>query len=313
MRCPFLREAQIESCRASEFSKTVARREEDNETGRCSSPSFVSCPAIKEYKEESPIHSHCPFLQESLTRYCSAAPVTKYVPYDNSSSSRCGNSNHRYCELFLETADKDNDVYSVDGIRAASWLFYSPNHMWIDIDEEGFCHIGIDAFLTKALGNIDRLSFSTTRGYSRPSVSITANENNFQLIFPKEIFVSAFNGNLRAAPDRVSNEPYTNGWLFEGIAGRNRTTPINATEVSKGFISGKDIRVWMQNESRRLSEFMRTRKTNHNGDESSSMNDGGTFSEGVLRFLDEREVKSVYNSFFSPNLTCPKFSSGENK
>ena len=49
--------------------------------------------------------------------------------------------------------------------------------MWADIDEDGICHVGIDPFLAKVLGRIDKLTFATTFGEHYPGVVITVNEH----------------------------------------------------------------------------------------------------------------------------------------
>ena len=114
----------------------------------------------------------CPFLQESLCQYCSAASVVKYVPYSDASVTRCGTSAHRYCDLLLtmqnprlltphdviapeiDSNEEDSSGYwLVDGTQTVGWLFYSSNHMWADVDEDRICHIGVDAFLAEVLGN----------------------------------------------------------------------------------------------------------------------------------------------------------------
>ena len=101
MRCPFLREAQVKFCCASEFKKMIVRSQGDESNEICSSSAYAACPSVKQRHEELPSQAHCPFLQESLVQYCSGASVVKYVPYSDPSLSRCGTSSHRYCELFL--------------------------------------------------------------------------------------------------------------------------------------------------------------------------------------------------------------------
>ena len=104
MRCPFLCEARVKSCGASDFKKMIVRIPSlsENETNeRCSTGEYVTCPWVKQRHEEFPNEARCPFLQESLAQYCSGSSVVKYVPYSDPSLTRCGTSSHRYCELFL--------------------------------------------------------------------------------------------------------------------------------------------------------------------------------------------------------------------
>ncbi|MFZ4621995.1 MAG: hypothetical protein ACOYNS_15645, partial [Bacteroidota bacterium] len=104
MRCQFLREAQVKFCRASAYRKMIVRLAEQTENERCSSKEYVTCPAAKQHLEVNPSSSHCPFLHESLVQYCTAAAVTKYIPYTESVLSQCGTDSHKYCELHLALA-----------------------------------------------------------------------------------------------------------------------------------------------------------------------------------------------------------------
>ena len=119
----------------------------------------------------------CPYLGESLMQYCAAAPVMKIVPYSESLLSRCGTDGYRYCELYLGMAHPGLDAEEVDGIALPEWLRYSANHMWVDVTEDGTCHAGIDAFLSRALGRIDRISYVWQSGRHRPSRRVDGGRN----------------------------------------------------------------------------------------------------------------------------------------
>lgn len=315
MRCPFLREAQVKYCCASEFRKMIVRGEGNENAGRCSSPDYVSCPAARQHQEDIPSRSHCPFLQESLVQYCAAASVLKYIPYSAPSLSRCGNTDHRYCELFLtmqnpallashglnlpdeESDDGGTGAWTVDGVLIAGWLFYSGNHMWVDIDREDRCHIGLDSFFTRVMGNLERLSFVVTAGEHHPAVSVTVNGTELQMIFPHRINVSSINSHLRAEPNRVITDPYTFGWLFEGTMAKESQSAANGE--CEGLFHGESIRRWMQNETKRMSEFVHDRiaAAGHGG--MRSMADGGTFVEQLAQYLTREEILLLYNDFFS--------------
>lgn len=337
MRCPFLREAQVKFCCASEFKKLIVRAQmQPNMHGglesgeRCSSPAYVTCPSAKQRFEDLPSQDHCPFLQEALCQYCSAASVVKYVPYSDPGLTRCGTSSHRYCELLmtmqnprlltphdviapeLDSEDEDSNGYwVVDGIQTVGWLHYSPNHMWADFDEDGICHIGIDAFLAKVLGHVEKLTFATAGGEHTPAVSVTVNGVDLQMIFPKRISVSSINTHLRVEPDKIVSDPYTLGWLFEGkfqsAPDRERSASgTSSNKVKEGLIRGIKAKGWMQEETRRLTEFVsgmlpgEAAAVGDRSRESRLMADGGMFTENIFNNLSKGEILSLYNEFFSP-------------
>src|SRR5205814_457842 len=107
-------------------------------------------------------------------QYCAAAPVAKLVPYSESLLSRCGNDAFRYCELYLSMAHPALRAAEVDGVAMPEWLRYSANHMWLDVTGDGTCHAGIDAFLSRALGKVERIAYVWLKGEHRPAAVLTA-------------------------------------------------------------------------------------------------------------------------------------------
>ncbi len=337
MRCPFLREAQVKFCCASEFKKLIVRGPSEalpagsraNEE-RCSSPVYVSCPSMKQHIEELPSQDRCPFLQESLCQYCAAASIVKYVPYSDPVLTRCGTSSHRYCDLLLtmqnpglltphdiiapeiDREDEDeNGYWIIDGIQTVGWLSYSPNHMWADYDEDGTFHIGIDAFLAKVLGNVDRLAFAPTTGEHNPSVCLTVNGVDLQMMFPRQLTVTSTNSHLRADPRSVVSDPYTLGWLFEGkwtnASARPEKLPEDAhRSADQGLIRGKVAKTWMQEETRRLTEFVSNRisheESTYDIKSKRLMADGGMFTEHFMNYLSKEEILILYDEFFSMHI-----------
>ncbi len=314
MRCPFLREAQVKFCQASACKKMIVRTPAHADDEKCSSSEYIKCPAAKQHREELPSQSHCPFLQESLAQYCSAAAVTKFVPYSESPLSRCGNESHRYCELFLaiahpETADNslrekvsdaeiegvDTQEYIVEGLRMPAWLAYSSNHMWLDVNDDGCCHAGVDALLAKVLGRVERISLLTARGVNRPAAVLTVNGVDVQIVFPNRMLVTGTNSYLRANPERLISEPYGAGWLFEGRDAKEQSAEKGAN-AADGLIRKSEARKWMESEVHRLSAFVHEQYSRQQG----VMMDGGTFSSGVALQLNRDEILNLFNEFFSP-------------
>ena len=56
------------------------------------------------------------------------------------------------------------------------WLFYSPSHLWLDVGDDGLCHLGIDAFLARVVGSVERLVFLTPKGSVLGPLSFSAPE-----------------------------------------------------------------------------------------------------------------------------------------
>lgn len=312
MRCPFLREAQVKFCRASAFKKMIVRTADQPGHERCSSPGWLSCPVAKQHHEDQPDQSHCPFLQESLVQYCTAAPMSKFIPYTEAQLSRCGNEAHRYCEAFLSLAQPppipgsslstvpSTDEAMVEGIEVPDNLAYAPNHLWLDRGMDGSCHIGIDAFFAKVLGHLDGLSFITWKGVARPTAVLTVRGIDLQLAFPNPMAITGVNAHLRSHPEKIISEPYGAGWLFEGMEAKGWSFQENQG-IDAGLIRGAEARAWMARESSRLSSFIHEEVTHVQGGGFALMADGGTPSDDLLQYLTREEALQLFNKFFPKN------------
>jgi glycine cleavage system H protein len=281
MTCPFLREAQVKYCRSAAVRKMIPLTLAAKTDEKCGSTEYVTCAVYAGRPEEAPASGPCPYLRESLMQYCGAAPVAKFVPYSESLISRCGNDSFRYCELYLGMAHPSIGSANGDGLPVPDWLRYSANHMWLDVTADGVCHAGIDAFLSRALGKVDRVSYVWQKGARRPAAVLTVNGVDLEVAFPNTLMLTGCNLYLRADPSRLESDPYTAGWLFEG-------TPLD--ETTRGLMDGETARNWMHGEQRRMNEFLQQ--------QTGCAADGGMFASGLPRVLEREQTIELFHEFF---------------
>jgi glycine cleavage system H lipoate-binding protein len=282
MTCPFLKEAQVKYCQTAAVRKLIPIARAGRADEKCSSTDHATCPVYRAQPEDGEAAGACPYLRESLMQYCSAAPVAKLIPYSESLLSRCGNDGFRYCELYLSMLHPGMRTGHVDGIQMPGWLRYSANHMWLDITEDGACHAGIDAFLSRALGEIESIAYVWLKGVHRPTAVLTASGVDYEVVFPNPLQLTNCNLYLRADPRRLTTEPYTAGWLFEG-----RPAP----GTTENLLQGEPAREWMQQEQRRINEFLQA---------GAFAADGGLFAAGLPRHLERQQMLALFHEFFSP-------------
>jgi glycine cleavage system H protein len=320
MRCPFLREAQVKSCQASSFRKVIPRAADSGAGELCSSPAHVSCSAVRSHHEGSPSPERCPFLNESLVQYCASAPVPRYVPYSESSISRCGNDTHLYCELYLslaspsggspvETVPGGSGHTTVDGIDVPTGLRYTRNHLWLDVSPDGTCHVGVDAFMARVLGEVEEITFLTTKGTVRPSARLSVHGVDLPLLFPNAIQITSANSSLRVHPDRLVSDPYGNGWLFEGsLPEEGAKKPKSATAIvpPAHLLSGSEAAGWMHEEVSRLDHAVHEIASRPDPDGLRTMADGGTFADGLPKHLTREETMRLFDAFFSSEAGLPR-------
>src|SRR6266545_2289733 len=159
MTCPFLKEAAVKYCLTSSVRKLIPIVAAGRAEEKCGSSAHATCPVYRMQSNPEAATGQCPYLGESLMQYCGAAPVAKMVPYSENVLSRCGNDRFRYCDLYLAMANPGAAAEDPDALPVPEELRYSANHMWLDVGLNGVCHAGMDAFLSRALGPAERVSF----------------------------------------------------------------------------------------------------------------------------------------------------------
>jgi glycine cleavage system H lipoate-binding protein len=287
MTCPFLKEAEVKYCLASPVRKLIPIGAAGRTEEKCGSAAHATCPVYCMQASPAPSSGVCPCLGESLMQYCGAAPVAKMVPYSESVLSRCGNNRFHYCELYLAMANPCTSAGEEDVIPVRDGLRYSANHMWLDVGEDGLCHAGVDAFLSRALGPAERVSFVWQSGQHRATAVVTVNGVDHDIVFPNPFLLTGCNLYLRTNPAPLTSDPYTGGWLFEGVA-----TP----GTTQNLLQGAAARDWMEREQLRMNESLQ-RLHDPKGQFAA---DGGIFVRALARHLDREPMLALFHEFFSP-------------
>jgi glycine cleavage system H lipoate-binding protein len=107
--------------------------------------------------------------------------------------------------------------------------------------------VGIDAFLSRALGEVERIGFVWQKGHHRPAAVVTAGGVDLEITLPFPLQITSCNLYLRANPERLTSEPYTRGWLFAGVPDAG---------AADGLLRGEQAQHWMEGEVRTIHEFL---------------------------------------------------------
>ena len=100
-------------------------------------------------------------------------------------------------------------------MNAPEELLYTPDHEWVRV-EEGGARIGITDFAQDALGDVvyvelPTVGTSVVKGDTVGEVESTKSVS--EVYAPVSGEVVAVNGELAAAPQRLNEDPYGNGWI----------------------------------------------------------------------------------------------------
>jgi glycine cleavage system H lipoate-binding protein len=314
MKCPFLRDASVKYCEASAYRKMLLKEATSAGAERCSSPDWGSCPAAKQRLDGPATGDRCPFLHEAQAEFCGAASVTRFIPATPDLLSRCSSDGHLYCEVYLQHADPQGErlphhaadvpaghVPTVDGLPVPPELRYAPNHMWVDVSEDGYCHVGIDAFAARVFGAIDRITFVAQRTLNRPIAVLGTNGVDVQMVFPNALHLVTSNVYLRTSPGKLTSDPYGAGWLFECVEPARPGASIGDA-AGEGLITGEHAVAWMRDETERLNQFAHERLARTDDSGYACMADGGTVVEGIAAQLDREELIELVSEFFAPQM-----------
>ena len=273
MPCPFLKEGRARYCHAAPVRKMILDGPGTTDGGRCSSPRYVECELATRSGTKQ---DHCPHLEDIRVQYCGMSPIPKLVPFSESQLSSCTSDNYRYCDSYLHLAQPHTT-------NPPASLLYTSNHFWLDAEESGLCHIGIDGFVADVAGTIDGVTFATARGTHCPALALTIHGVEWPMSFPNPVMIQKVNSRLRSDPNRLTADPYGAGWLFEGweVPGRTRT----------GLICGPQAAAWQGAERERLSNEIH--ETHAPGC------DGGSPVRGVAQFLAREDLVRLFQRFFS--------------
>ena len=274
MTCPFLTEGRARYCHAAPVRKLILDAPALT-GGRCTSREYWQCELARKGQARQ---ERCPDLEEVQVQYCGASPVTKLVPSSDSQLSSCTSGSYRYCEFYLARSRPHPAA-------APAQLLYAANHFWLDVDDSGLCHVGVDDLLADVAGSVESIVFATPSGTRRPALTLSVDSVEWPMFFPNPMTIQKINHRVRSDPARLTADPYGTGWLFEGseLPGLTRS----------GLISGSEAESWRIRERARLAHEIH--------EIHAPACDGGAPVRGVARLLSRPDLVCMFQSFFSDN------------
>jgi glycine cleavage system H protein len=97
-------------------------------------------------------------------------------------------------------------------------LYYTEDHEWLRMNDDGTATVGITDFAQSELGDIVFVEVEpdgTELGEGDVFGTVEAVKTVSELYMPVAGTLVAFNEELDVAPESVNDEPYGNGWLVK--------------------------------------------------------------------------------------------------
>ncbi len=107
---------------------------------------------------------------------------------------------------------------SFEPVNVPSDLRYSTDHEWVRKLDDGLVRIGITDYAQDALGDVvfvEVVEVGTTVAAGAIFGEVESTKSVSELLAPVSGEVVAANEDLEAAPERVNEDPYGDGWICE--------------------------------------------------------------------------------------------------
>jgi glycine cleavage system H lipoate-binding protein len=176
-------------------------------------------------------------------------------------------------------------------VRLPKGVYYHPGHTWARMESGSSLTIGIDDFIQKAMGVIDRIVLPKPGqrvAQGDPVITVQRGSKTLTLVAPVSGVIYQVNNDVVDNPALVMDNPYEHGWLFM-MEPEQLASNLSALAVAESAVA------WLKNETLRFRDFLTVRSMEPALAE--SMADGGLPVHGALELLDDDGLKAFEQEF----------------
>lgn len=173
--------------------------------------------------------------------------------------------------------------------RPPQGVFLDPAHAWMRINTDGTLRIGIDDFLTEALGEVEGVMLpprgaQVKRG--EPLIRLQVKGRELVVPAPAAGEVMAQNAFVVNEPWTVARDPYGAGWIV-ALWTRDHHEAIRPLRI------GAAAAAFLRQEVQRLADFL----TGNGPAAAPVLADGGVPGRGVVSALDDEKISAFQSEF----------------
>jgi glycine cleavage system H protein len=135
-------------------------------------------------------------------------------------------------------------MVEIEGYNLPDELYYTKDHTWAKIEANGSVTAGLDAFGTKAAGNIEFIDLPLADDEFEAGEAFGSLESAKWvggLLMPVSGTIIDVNEDVEDHLAVLKEDPYGEGWLI-------KIKPTNLKDDLKGLIHGLDIGPWIKKE-----------------------------------------------------------------
>jgi glycine cleavage system H protein len=135
-------------------------------------------------------------------------------------------------------------MVEIDGYNLPDELYYTKDHTWARIEDNGSVTVGMDAFGAKAAGNIEFIDLPMEDdefGAGEAFGSLESAKWVGGLLMPVSGTVTKVNENIEDELELLVKDPYGEGWLI-------KVKPTSLKDDLKALTHGTDVGPWLKKE-----------------------------------------------------------------
>jgi len=135
-------------------------------------------------------------------------------------------------------------MVEIEGYNIPEELYYTKDHTWARIEDDGTITVGMDDFGVKGAGNIEFIDLPLEDDEFEAGEAFGSLESAKWvggLLMPVTGTVIEVNEDVEDDLDILVNDPYGDGWLI-------KVKPENLENDLKGLVHGDDVLEWIKKE-----------------------------------------------------------------
>ena len=178
----------------------------------------------------------------------------------------------------------------VDWFKMADAYQYHQGHAWAAAGDASTVKVGVDDFVQKLLGRVDKVKLPDTGSVVRqgePGLAFELDGKTIPVLAPVGGEVIRLNEAVLSDPQKMQDDPYGAGWLME-------VRPSNLRRDQGQLFSGELAKAWLREHVDRISGLLTSRM-------GVVLQDGGAIAPGFARELEPDHWDELTRDFLLTN------------
>ncbi len=180
----------------------------------------------------------------------------------------------------------------ITDVRVPMGTFFYQGHTWARIMPTGEVRVGMDDFMRKVIGEIEKVEMPVAGTKIKQGEKIfTVKQGQRELTFtaPVDGEVTSVNEYLLTNPQQILKEPFRVGWVL-AVKPTNLSTNLKALKIAEDAVA------WFKVEVARFRAFAIGENALQYGIGETSQ-DGGSLAEGMLNKMNEKAIEKFEKEF----------------